>query len=141
MSQALGTSSRLALKKTLPKSAFLLPFTNLFLVTTCSALVLNHSWKRQSSLLMFPSLCLSFLYLDSTTSSLQYLSQHLSLSLPLSVTPLIQHPCTIFSASMLPPHSALFLSLSLSALISPFSLPFLYSVHFKLFLLLCSTPV
>lgn len=59
----------------------------------------------------------------------------------ISLSSLIQHPPTTFSASMLPPHSALFLSLSLSTLISPFSLPFLCSLHFKLFLLLCSTSI
>lgn len=43
----------------------------------------------------------------------------------ISLSSLIQHPPATFSASMLPPHSALFLSLSLSTLITPFSLPFL----------------
>ena len=44
----------------------------------------------------------------------------------ISLSSLIQHPPPpTFSPSMLPPHSALFLSLSLSTLITPFSLPFL----------------
>lgn len=60
----------------------------------------------------------------------------------ISLSSLIQHPPSTFSASMLPPHSALFLSLSLSTLITPFSLPFLCSLHFKLlFLLLYSTSI
>lgn len=68
-------------------------------------------------------------------SSLPLISFSLRLSLSLSLTAplplcstyrsisrssLIQHPPTTLSASMLPPHSALFLPLSLSALISPF---------------------
>lgn len=104
----------------------------IILFAPLSSSVVLRNVEPASNLLLPPS---EFVFI--LTGPLPLCSTYRSISL----SSLIQHPHTTFSASMLPPHSALFLSLSLSALISPFFQPFLCSLHFKLFLLLCSTSI